>query len=328
LIRLGERLLAAAKAIPTVERAAFASTVPFWSTSSTGLFVAGIDSVSRLGSFTYQTATTDYFDVMGTRIVRGRAFTPADRAGAALVAIVSTGMAGVLWPGKDAIGQCMRVSSDTTPCRTIVGIAEDIVQRDVTNDKRYHYYLPLEQFRPERGFYLLLKMRGDPAVQGDGVRRALQPLMPGQSYVTVRPLREAVDAAQRSWRLGATMFVAFGVLALAVAAIGLYGVIAYNVTQRMHEVGVRMALGAQAGDILRLVVGQGIRFAVAGVAVGVVLALFAATWLQPLLYKQSARDPIIYLVVSAVLVIVAVIASASPAVRAAKADPTTALRTE
>ena len=328
MIGLRQQLLAAAEALPAVERAASVSTVPFWSTSATALFVAGIDSVSRLGSFTYQTATTDYFDVMGTRILRGRAFTAADRAGAAPVVIVSAGMAGVLWPGRDAIGQCMRVSAETTPCRTVVGIAEDIVQRDVTNDKRYHYYMPIEQYRPANGAYLLLRMRGDPAVHGESVRRALQAVMPGQSYVTVRPLREAVDQAQRSWRLGATMFVAFGLLALSVASVGLYGVIAYNVNQRMHEIGVRMALGARAGDILRLVVGQGLRFAVAGVIVGVMLALVAATWLQPLLYKQSARDPIVYIMVSAVLVVVAIIASASPAMRAARADPTSALRTE
>ena len=214
------------------------------------------------------------------------------------------------------------------PCRTIVGVAEDIVQRDVTNDKRYQYYLPIEQYRPANGSYLLLRMRGDPTLLGEDVRKALQAVMPGQAYVTVRPLREAVDQAQRSWRLGATMFVAFGLLALVVAAIGLYGVIAYNVNQRMHEVGVRMALGARAGDILRLVVGQGLRFATAGIVVGIGIALVAATWLQPLLYKQSARDPMIYVAVSAVLVLVAIIASASPAVRAARVDPTRALRTE
>jgi predicted permease len=328
LVRLRERLVAVAQGIPTVERAAFATSVPFWATSSTDLFVAGIDSVRRLGSFTYQTATTDYFEVMGTRILRGRGFRAEDRAGAAPVAVVSEGMARVLWPGKDAIGQCIRAGGNTTPCRTIVGIAEDIVQRDLTNDQRYHYYMPIEQYRPAGGVHLLLKMRGDPAVYGEAVRKSLQAVMPGQSYVTVRPLRDAVDQAQRSWRLGATMFAAFGVLALAVASIGLYGVIAYNVTQRMHEVGVRMALGARAGDILRLVVGQGLRFAAAGITVGVALALFAATWLQPLLYRQSARDPFIYLMVSALLVLVAIIASASPAMRAARADPTTALRTE
>src|SRR6185295_6479174 len=111
-------------------------------------------------------------------------------------------------------------------------------------------------------------------------------VMPGPSYVTVRPFREAVDQAQRSWRLGATMFVAFGVLALIVAATGLYGVIAYNVTQRTHELGVRVALGAQASDILRLVVAQGVGFAISGIVVGTTLALFAAKWVEPLLFRQ------------------------------------------
>lgn len=328
LIQLRERLLTTAQAIPTVEYATFASTVPFWSTSSTSLFVTGIDSVRRLGSFTYQTATTDYFRVMGTRIIRGRGFTEADRAGAPRIAVVSEGMAKVLWPGKDALGQCMKVRADTMPCTTVVGIAEDMVQRDVTNDKRYHYYMPLEQDRPAGGAYLLLKMRGDPALQGDGVRKALQAVMPGQSYVTVRPLREAIDGAMRSWRLGATMFVAFGVLALLVAAIGLYGVIGYNVMQRMHELGVRVALGAQSGDIIRLVVGQGLRFAIAGVALGTLLAFLASKWIQPLLFRQSAKDPWIYGAVAALLLLVALIASASPAARAARADPNTALRAE
>jgi predicted permease len=328
LIGLREQLLAAAQQIPVVERAAFVSTVPFWSTSSTRLFVSGIDSVARLGNFTYQTATTDYFEVMGTRILRGRGFTPEDRAGAPPIAVVSEGMANVLWPGKDALGQCMRVSADTLPCTTVVGIAEDMVQQNILDDRRYHYYMPLEQYRRSGGAYLLLKMRGDPAARGEEVRKALQSVMPGQSYVVVRPLREAVEGAHRSWRLGATMFVAFGALALAVAAIGLYGVIAYNVAMRMHELGVRVALGARSGDILRLVVGQGLRLSLAGIVVGLGIALLAAGRLQPLLFKVSARDPVVYLGVAAVLVLVAVIASAAPARRAARVDPNTALRTE
>jgi putative ABC transport system permease protein len=328
IIQLRERLVTTAQAIPTVEYATYVSTVPFWSTSTTSLFVPGIDSVRKLGNFTYQDATPDYFRVMGTRIIRGRGFTEADRAGAPRIAVVSEGMAKVLWPGKDALGQCMKVRADTMPCTTVVGIAEDMVQRDVMNDKRYHYYMPLEQDRPAGGSWMLLKMRGDPAQQGEAVRKALQAVMPGQSYVTVRPLKEAVDGAIRSWRLGATMFVAFGVLALIVAAIGLYGVIGYNVAQRMHELGVRVALGAQSGDILRLVVGQGVRFAIAGIAVGTALALFASRWMEPLLFKQSAKDPIVYSLVAAMLLVVALVASASPAMRAAKADPNTALRAE
>jgi ABC-type antimicrobial peptide transport system permease subunit len=124
------------------------------------------------------------------------------------------------------------------------------------------------------------------------------------------------------------MFVAFGMLALAVAAVGLYGVIAYNVAQRMHELGVRVALGAQAWDVVRLVVGQGVRFAVAGVMMGGLLALFAARWVQPLLFHQSATDARVFAAVGGVLVMVAVLASSIPARRATRVDPNTVLRSE
>ena len=124
------------------------------------------------------------------------------------------------------------------------------------------------------------------------------------------------------------MFVAFGALALIVAAVGLYGVIAYNVAQRMHELGVRVALGAQAGDVGRLVVGQGLRMAVAGLAIGGAISLVASRWIQPLLFQQSARDPVVFAVVAAMLVLVALIASSVPAMRAARVDPNAVLRSE
>jgi len=325
--QLGRTLLAAAQEIPGVESAVWMSSVPFWSTSSTNLYVPGIDSVRKLGRFTYQTATTDYFSTMGTRILRGRGFTEADRANAPMISVVSDGMAKVLWPGKDALGQCMRVRADTMPCTTVVGIAEDMVQGDLTSDKKYQYYLPLEQASPGGGF-VMVRMRGNPAAQQEAVRKAMQRVMPGQSYVTTKPFIEIVDQQRRSWQLGATMFVAFGVLALVVAAVGLYGVIGYNVTQRMHELGVRVALGAQARDILRLVVGQGVRFGLAGVALGTLLAYAASRWLEPLLFQQSPRDPVVYTAVGAVLVLVALAASGAPAVRASRADPNAALRSE
>jgi predicted permease len=326
--RIGRELLATAQAIPGVEFATYVSSVPFWSTSSTDLFVTGIDSVRRLGRFTFQTATTDYFKTMGTRIVRGRAFTADDRATAPRIAVVSESMANVLWPGKEALGQCMRVHADTMPCTTVVGIAEDIVQNDLTTNKRYQYYLPMEQALHANGFAVLLKMRGNVAAQRETVRKALQKVMPGQAYVTVKPFAEIVDGQRRSWQMGATMFVAFGVLALVVAAVGLYGVIAYNVTQRMHELGVRMALGAQASDIRRHVMSQGARFAGAGVALGIVLAIIASRWIEPLLFQQSAKDPVVYALVGGVLMGVALVASAVPARRAAQADPNSALRSE
>ena len=327
------RLLDAAKSLGVVDAAAAASSIPFWSTSSTTLRVAGMDSVQRLGNFTYQTATSDFFRAMGTRVLRGRGFTGADRDGAPPVVVVSEGMARALWPGAEALGQCIRVGSaepNEPPCTTVVGIAEDIVQRQdqLEDSRRYQYYLPMDQYRPQRGDYLVVRMADPNPAHRETLRAALQRVMPGQSYVSVRALQDLVDGTRRSWQLGATMFVAFGLLALIVAAIGLYGVIAYNVTQRMHELGVRMALGAQRGDVLRLVMVQSARFTLAGVALGAILAYGASRWVQPLLFRQSATDPAIYATVAAIMIVVAGLASASPATRAARADPNSALRSE
>ena len=325
---LRSALLETARALPDVEAAAWVSSAPFVSTSNTNLFVAGIDSVARLGTFTYQATTADYFRAMGTRILRGRPLMPEDRAGAPNVAVVSQSMARTLWPNQDAIGKCFRMRVDTAPCVTVVGIAEDMVQRDLAGTQRLHYYVSIDQYTRTWGNGLVLRVRGDPAALMEPIRRALQRVVPGASYVTVQPLGEVVAGAQRSWRLGATLFVALGALALVVAAVGLYGVIGYGVTQRMHELGVRVALGAQRTNVVGLVVGQSVRFAVGGAAVGVALALFAARWLQPLLFRQSATDPVVFAGVSSTMIVVALIASAVPAIRAARADPITALRSE
>lgn len=321
-------LLATAQSLPGVESAAWVSSAPFVSTSSTAVFVPGMDSTSHFGEFTYQATTPDYFRTMGTRIVRGRGFTSADRLGAENVLVVSESMARALWPGQEAIGKCARVWRDTMPCATIVGVAEDMVQRDLAGTKRYHFYIPIEQFTRTWGNGLVVRMRGDVPRQAESVRSALQRVIPAPSYVTVRPLSEVVQDAQRSWRLGATMFMAFGMLALIVAAVGLYGVIGYSVAQRMHELGVRVALGAQRSDLIRLVVGQGVALALTGTMLGVGIAVLASRWIQPLLFRQSATDPWTYAAVGAVMLLVALVASALPAMRASRADPNAALRSD
>jgi predicted permease len=327
-IALRRTLLARAQTIPGVEHATWVNSVPLQSENSTALYVAGIDAVDKLGRFTYVTATDDYFRALGTRILRGRGFTPDDRANAPRIAVISEGMARTLWPGRDAIGQCFRVFSETSPCTTVVGIAEDMVQNELTATKRFHYYLPIEQNWPAGGFALLLKLGGDPGLQAESVRKALQAEMPGQSYVTMRPMRELISSAQRSWRLGASMFTMFGLLALLVAAVGVYGVIGYNVSQRRHELGLRVALGAQVKNILLLVVGQGLRFVIMGIALGVVCALGMGRYLQPLLFQQSASDPAIHGLVGGVLLMVAILSCAVPALRAARVNPNVALKAE
>jgi ABC-type antimicrobial peptide transport system permease subunit len=241
--------------------------------------------------------------------------------------VVSEAMARVLWPGKEALGQCVKINADTVPCTYVVGIAENIKSNSLSGDPQFYYYLSSDQFNPQRTG-LLVRTRGDAGSQVDAVRRQLQRTMPGASYITVTRFSDVIGGETQSWKLGATMFVVFGVLALTLAAVGLYSVIAYNVVQRTHEMGVRIALGAQLRDVVSLVVGQGVRHGVTGIAIGCVIALGAARWVQPLLFQESPRDPAVYTVVASVLFAVAITASLIPARRAARVDPNVALRSE
>jgi putative ABC transport system permease protein len=324
---LARRLVDAAQAIPEVAFAARGISVPFWSTEGLGFSVPGVDSIRRLGHFTVQMASADYFTTIGTRILRGRGFTDADRADGPLVAVVSQGMAEAVWPGKDAIGQCIKIDRATDPCRMVVGIAENIHQNSLTESQRLQYYLSIEQMRPYEAA-VFVRTRGDARAHAETVRRALQKLMPGAAYVAVTPMREIIDPRQRSWQLGATMFLVFGGLALALAAIGLYSVIAYGVAQRTQEIGVRIALGAGVRDVVRLVLREGVRFAVVGIVIGGGVALWASKWIGPLLFSVSPKDPAVYGIVTVVLLAVAILASAIPAVRASHVDPNVALRSE
>jgi putative ABC transport system permease protein len=328
------RLLAAAQAIPGVEYVARFNSRLF-ATNTADLYVPGIDSVARLGRFNIQLGTEDFFKVMQTRILKGREFTPADVETAPRVAIVSEAMAGVLWPGKEAIGQCLHVRwgsqgpASEAPCATVIGIAENTANQNLADDPRYMYYMPVEQMAPQQNAALLIRMRGKDAMsEMERVRAELMKAMPGDGLVVVRALQEVVNDQSRSWRLGATLFVAFGGLALVVALVGLYGVISYSVATRTHELGVRVALGASISNITSLVVGQGIRYAVIGVGIGLVIAAIAGRWVEPLLFRLSAKDPLTYLIVAATMLFGALAASAIPAMRAAKADPNRALRSD
>jgi predicted permease len=321
------QLVETARSLPGVESAALGLTVPFWDTWTEELFVSGIDSVGRLGSFTIQAVSPEFFATMGTRILRGRGITGEDRKETPLVAVLSQSMATTLWPGQDALGQCLRMNSDTMPCTTVVGIAEDIKQNSITEERGLHYYLPIEQFHPEAAV-LFARVKGNSSGQAESIRRQLQPLMPGDSYLTVTPMHEIVDPNIRSWQLGATMFLVFGGLALVLAGIGLYSVVAYDVAQRTHELGVRIALGAGGSDVVRVVVADGLRFILIGILLGSGLALWAGRWIQPLLYGVSPSDPVVFGTVAGTLLFAAGLASLLPALRATRVDPTVALRTE
>src|SRR6185312_1859956 len=218
--------------------------------------------------FRLQAVGPDFIAALGIRVLRGRAIDKDDRQNAPLVEMVSQTSARALWPGQDAIGKCLRVglgtkgitddkiyiAPDTAPCRTVVGIAEDIKHESFVNDPGLQYYLPTDQWRDGYGD-LVIRVNGDAANSAETIRRRLQRLMPGNSEIVVTTMRDGLASQMKPWRLGETLFMAFGGLALMVAALGLFAVVAYNVEQRSQELGVRIAFGAESTDLLKLVVG-------------------------------------------------------------------------
>ena len=251
-VALRSALVERAARYPIVQNVTLACSVPFSGTCTQRVFVAGVDSTHWLGEFVTQVASPTYFETVGTRLLRGRGIVAEDRLGGPLVAVVSDAMAKALWPGQESIGKCFRTGSDTAPCRTVVGIAENVVQERVGDVAGFQYYIPAAQDGGHRG-RLFVRVSGDPSTQSEAVRRDLMTVMPSSAYLVVRPLTRSVGNVTRSWRLGAVMFTAFGALAMVVAMIGLYSVVAYAVAQRRQEMGVRIALGARAADVVRLV---------------------------------------------------------------------------
>ncbi len=326
-LTLRRQLLERARTIPGVEHAALNATLPFWSTWSMGLNIPGVDSARMHAQYDLNSVSPEYFATMGTRIVKGRGIEAGDVAGAPGAVVVSTSMAKKLWPAEDALGKCIQIGPSTAPCNYVVGVAEDIKNEKLSDDPGLFYYLSADQYHPERTG-LLLRMHGDATGQVEAVRRELQKLMPGASYITVTPFSDIVGRQMQSWSLGATMFMVFGVLALVLATIGLYGVIAYNVVQRSHEMGVRIALGARQGDVVWLVVRQGLVIAAIGIVIGGSITYLAASRVEPLLFQESARDPLVYGGVVLLMLAVAAAASFIPARRASRVDPSVALRAE
>ncbi|HEX6631911.1 MAG TPA: ABC transporter permease [Gemmatimonadaceae bacterium] len=326
---LDAQLLARLRALPEVERATTSFSLAFQRNIVLDLFGETRDTV-RVPSAYFNAVGPDFFATTGARILRGRALGPGDVAGAPPVMVVSQSMARAVWPDGDAVGHCLRVNADTMPCATVVGVAQNVVQSELATDSTLQYWIPAAQYASRRptAFAFLARVRGAPDAAVPAIRAALQAQLPGDAYANVAPGHELVSPSVRSWQLGATMFVAFGALALVIAAVGLYGVIAYHVSQRTHEMGVRRALGAGAIQLARTVLGEGVRAVLLGIAIGALLTLAAARWVEPLLFGVSSHDPLTYAVVAVVLLLVALLAGLVPARRAVRVDPSEALRGE
>ncbi|MDB4915059.1 MAG: permease [Gemmatimonadetes bacterium] len=327
---LTERMVSAANTVPGVRSASLAISVPFWSSEGRGApTVPGRDSLRKLGRYGLQAGSAAYFETVGTHIIQGRGFAESDVANSPPIIVVNEAMANAIWPGQNALGQVMRIGPDSNPYMTVVGVAENMRVDDLSGKPEFWYYLPTEQYARQFGRLnpaMFIRVAGRADDYTEALRKRLQQEMSGESYVKVVSLASLVANRQRSWDFGAKMFTGLGALALVLAAIGLYSVVAYMVAQRTHELAVRIALGAGFGDVMRMIVMQGVVFATIGIVAGTGISVLVGRWVEPLLFAQKANDPVVYGSVAGVLLLVSVAATLRPALRASRVDPMTALR--
>ena len=318
--------------IPGVEQASVAVGLPFGFRFGAPIAVPGLDALPQTGTGGPGISAVDpaYFRAMGTEVVRGRAFTTADRGGSAPVAIVSEFMATTVWPGADPLGKCLLIGSAPSGCATVVGVAADTHRAALVERPKMHVYIPLghEVKIGFGGAVLLIRAGADAPAPAEAVRRLLMAADPTITFVRSETLATRIAPQMRSWELGTATLMFSGLLALLVCAVGIYSLLSYLVADRRHEIGVRMALGASTDHVAAMVVRWSLGMAIAGVTAGSVLAALAAGFLQPLLFQVSARDPVVFGSVAATLLLVALAASLVPGLRAARVDPLEALRTE
>jgi predicted permease len=267
----------------------------------------------------------DYFSVVGVPIVEGRAFTEDDIANGRRVAIVNQTMAQQYWPGRSAVGQRVFAGEFDDPPIEIVGVARAHKVRSAGEAPRAYLHRPAG---PSRRLGLVVRTTMQSEVALPSLRAALLALEPAIVFTEDAPASEVARTTMAPTAIGAAMVGAFGALALLLSAVGLYGVIAYSVSLRTREVGIRMALGAERGRVLAMILAQGARLAGVGILLGVVGAAAVSRVLESLLFGVSGFDPLAYAVAAGVLMLVAVAANLAPAVAAARIDPVKALRAE
>lgn len=318
------------RAIPGIEAVGLTSILPLSGSNSDNSF--HIEGRSEMQTKVYpdeevRGITPDYFRVLQTPLIKGRFFSEADNADAPGVLIINQAMAKKYWPGEEALGKRINFG-DADPQKikwfTIVGIVADIHHQGLDIDPKPEFYLPHPQ-RPYRGMILAVRSAQDPGSLTSAIRAEIRRIDPDLPAANVRTLEQVTSDSIAPRRLSAVLIGVFAALALVLAAVGIYGVMSFLVVQRTHEIGVRMALGAQRGDVLRLVIGHALRLIFIGAAIGLAIAFFSSRALGAMLYNVEAFDLSTFILVSIALGSVALLASYIPAVRATRADPMIAL---
>lgn len=294
--------------------------------ATTSLAVEDAPQESNL-SVEANTIAPHYFQTMGIALLAGRDFTTADREGAPRVVVINEAMARRFWPGASALGKQVQVGNNVWS--EVIGVVENSKYRVAGQPPPPFVYTPFLQSQSYNfDMTLVLRQRGDTANTLAAVRREVQTLDPNLPLQLPMTLSEAVQLMTLPWRVAGALANGFGLIGLALAALGIYGLVSYTVSQRAHEIGVRVALGAQRRDIFKLVIGHGLKLALLGVGVGLALALALTRFLSDLLFGVSSSNPVTYLSIALLLILVAATASFIPARNASKVDPMVALRQE
>jgi predicted permease len=320
------------RALPGVSSASLCTSVPFGYIHETAIIYPAGQSPTpgpQPPPIYYNSVDPEYFDNLRITFVRGRQFTYADNQTAPAVAIVNETMAKQMWPHGDAIGKTFTFKGEATRLITVVGITRDAQYVDITDDMGAFFFLPLDQHYISART-LQVRTVGQPELLTTEVEAEIRSLAPDLPIFDVRTMNDALNGLNGFFifRLGAGLAAAFGLLGLALAVVGVYGVVSYDVSMRTQEIGIRMALGAQRYQVLLMILKQGLGLVLIGLSVGLLLTLAVSHGIKSLLIGISYADPVAFVGVSALLACVALAASAVPALRAIRIDPYTTLKIE
>jgi putative ABC transport system permease protein len=325
--------------IPGVERVALTSMRPRWGISFTDFHPDFDTTGKKMPSGSYLAVSPNFFAAVGTKLLRGKTFAESASESSPYTVIVNQAMADALWPNQDPLGHCVyfdrRARPDQPPppapvCSSVIGVVQTALLSSIDEKPQPMFYVPLDHTTIDTWGATTIVVRAQPERLA-AIQKAVTELLRSEftgAIPTLTTMGKSMEPEYRPWQLGATLFTLFGVLAAIVAGIGIYSTVSYAVSQRTHEFGVRIALGARASDVLRQVLGEGLQTVVVGVVAGILMALAAGRLVASLLYGIAPNDPSAMAIVAVALIAVAALAALFPAWRAAKADPVTALRAD
>jgi len=335
-VALYQQLLSGMNAIPGVRAAAATNSLPMdggsnkWSILIEGRPVA---NVGEAPADLVQRVTPGYLDALGMTLLRGRWFTEADNADSPPVVVISEAMARERWPGEEAIGKRMKVWSGGYPWMEVVGIVKDVRHRGPGEEPRPRWYVPHAQayrtaYQSPLANTIAVRSDGDPTVLMEPIQDVIRSLDSSIPISSVRTMDQVLDGAMGSQRFAMKLLSVFGALALLLAVVGVYGVVSYTVSRRTHEIGLRMALGARAGEVLTGVLGEGVTMALIGTVVGLVGSFSVSRVFESMVFGIGPTDPLTYLGVAFILLASVSLASLIPARRASRTSPVQALKEE